>query len=292
MTSPSALAVLCPNIFRLTEQFLPFFGIVKSKMQNALRSRDLLRVSEKDGQELVSDLDTDIECAAKQFLADLSRRFLGTDIPFVGEESWTGSLPPAKDFWIVDPIDGTHNFLAGLPQYGTMVALIKNQEVVFSIIYLPWERGGEDGIYFAGRGLGAWRWAPVSERLAVSEEPSSASILFLEGASRKILASRFLQRTKAHVRRAREGAASCYSFTRVASGANLRIGTVGATVGNKPYDNLPGCLLIEEAGGIVRDFYDNQWSIENCSNLVFGNENAVHDIIAEGQASCIRLLGE
>lgn len=83
------------------------------------------------------------------------------DIPLSERASWTR-------WWLVDPLDGTKEFIAGSEEFTVNVALIEHGRVVFGVVSVP----TDDRCYFGGAGLGAWRsddpqhLAPIAVRLA------------------------------------------------------------------------------------------------------------------------------
>jgi 3'(2'), 5'-bisphosphate nucleotidase len=74
-------------------------------------------------------------------------------------ESFSG-----KAFWLVDPLDGTKEFVGGRDEYTVNIALIELGRPILGVIYLPARRVS----YFAARGLGAWRQAEAGEAEAIS----------------------------------------------------------------------------------------------------------------------------
>ena len=81
--------------------------------------------------------------------AELARRF--SDDAILGEEF--GRQPGGSEFeWIIDPIDGTKSFIAGVPLYSTLVAVLHAGQPVCGVIYIP----ALDELVFAARGEGAW----------------------------------------------------------------------------------------------------------------------------------------
>jgi len=81
---------------------------------------------------------------------------LDASIPIVSEES---AVPPQSDrrtwsrFWLVDPLDGTREFVDGLPDYTVNIALIEQGEPVLGVVHAP----ARDTLYYAARGAGSWR---------------------------------------------------------------------------------------------------------------------------------------
>ena len=108
--------------------------------------RETLRVDRKGAQDLVSEADRACEDLIVQ---RLSRRF-PTD-GFLGEERGA-SNPTAVSVWVIDPIDGTHNFLTGIPFWCVSVGLVVAGELALGIIHNPLA----DEIYTARSGGGAF----------------------------------------------------------------------------------------------------------------------------------------
>jgi fructose-1,6-bisphosphatase/inositol monophosphatase family enzyme len=150
---------------------------------------------------------------------------------------------------VVDPVDGTANFAAGLPLFATMAAVVVNGETVAGIIYDPM---GDDWV-MAEKGSGAWLRRPDggSERLAVAMPPAleqmvgTVSTAFLPVANRaQVLGNLAKVRVAANYR---------------VAGHDYRLFASGHThfvCFNKlmPWDHLGGVLIVQEAGGYAARF--------------------------------------
>ena len=101
----------------------------------------------KDDLTPVTRADTEIE---EMIRDEVARRFPGDGV--LGEEGG-GSLDDASRVWVVDPIDGTKNFAAGIPVWATLVALFEEGEPILGVVGAP----GLDERYEAVRGQGASR---------------------------------------------------------------------------------------------------------------------------------------
>ena len=105
-------------------------------------------------------------------------------IPAISEE---GVIPhyetrrPWRRFWLIDPLDGTKEFLAGTAEYTVNVALIEDGEPAMGVVYAP----AMDLLYLAGRGLGAWRQegAAAPERIYSAPRPAGAPLVIAESRS-------------------------------------------------------------------------------------------------------------
>lgn len=157
--------------------------------------------------------------------------------------------------WIIDPLDGTHNFLAGLPIFGTLLALAYDGEVSFSICAFP--ALGET--FVAKRKKGAFLNGKAI-RVSPAKELKGA-ICLLDGnyrtARKQVLSdvSRFAQAGC----RLRLFGSSPFSLTRVAAGQAL----IAINRAGTPWDIAASSLLVEEAGGNVTEPSGKPWSIHS-----------------------------
>jgi fructose-1,6-bisphosphatase/inositol monophosphatase family enzyme len=200
--------------------------------------------------DLVTEADTEAERWIKAEVAKLAPNAL-----FVGEESVSATpallqaLDTANLAVVVDPVDGTANFAAGLPLYAVMAAVVDQGETVAGIIYDPM---GDDWI-LAEKGSGAFQRRPdgtqqrlhVAAPVPLSEMVGTVSIAFIEPASRpQVLANLAKIRLAANYR---------------CAGHDYRLlagGHTHFTMYNKlmPWDHLGGTLIVQEAGGFVAHF--------------------------------------
>jgi fructose-1,6-bisphosphatase/inositol monophosphatase family enzyme len=150
---------------------------------------------------------------------------------------------------VVDPVDGTANFAAGLPLFAVMAAVVRKGETIAGIIYDPM---GDDW-FVAEKGSGAWMRRPdgSSQRLKVASAPpldqmvGTVSITFLPQASKAaILMNLAKVRVSAHYR------VAGHDYRLLAGGHSH------FTMYNKlmPWDHLAGTLITQEAGGYAARF--------------------------------------
>jgi myo-inositol-1(or 4)-monophosphatase len=149
--------------------------------------------------------------------------------------------------WLVDPLDGTANFLHGFPVVGVSVALVADGEPVVGVVHAPLL----GDTFTAVRGEGAWR---STERLAVStRSPDSAICATGFPFRRKDLLPRYQPVLDAALHR--------FEDVRRAGSAALDLAWVAAGVFDGffelalgPWDVAAGGLLVQEAGGVVTDW--------------------------------------
>jgi fructose-1,6-bisphosphatase/inositol monophosphatase family enzyme len=174
---------------------------------------------------------------------------------FVGEEavaadpSLLDRLDRAELAIIVDPVDGTANFAAGLPLFATMACVVRGGETVAGIVYDPM---GDDWV-MAEKGSGAWLRRPdgVDQRLQVATAPPLAqmvgtvSIAFMPVESKpQILAN------LAKVRLAANYRVAGHDYRLLAGGHTH----FSAYYKLMPWDHLGGVLIAQEAGGYAARF--------------------------------------
>lgn len=165
---------------------------------------------------MVSALDLKANAAFATLLPTIA------SVPVLSEEGdW--QWPPREDrCWIVDPLDGTHNFLLGTPLIGAAVTLVAAERPVFAAVLLPLERAlGRSGLCFAAEDYGAYEWQPdAPRRLAVSRTARLAdAVLLLEGSSRRVARSDAAQRLWRATQRSRVNLGAALSAALVACGA-------------------------------------------------------------------------
>jgi 3'(2'), 5'-bisphosphate nucleotidase len=117
---------------------------------------------------------TAADLAAHHLLAE-GLTALAPDIPVLSEEACDLALAERAGWtrwWLVDPLDGTKEFIAGSEEFTVNVALIERGRVVFGVVGVP----ASERCYYGGVGLGAWRVAPQTapQPLSVRLAPQSA----------------------------------------------------------------------------------------------------------------------
>lgn len=191
---------------------------------------------------------------------------------FLGEE--TGALEgedPAKHRWIVDPIDGTTNFIHGVPMFAIAIALERHGEIVAGLIYNPIM----DEMFTAERGRGAF--LNDRRRLRVAARRDIHDALFSCGLPhrgnpenerfRKELTT--MQGVVAGLRRT---GSCCLDLAYVAAGRFDGFWERGV----KPWDIAAGIIMIREAGGAVQDI-DSEASPMETGDIVASNGELIGD---------------
>ncbi len=178
----------------------------------------------------------------------LQRRLAETfpEVGFVTEESRDGLFfEEERDYWILDPIDGTTNFMCSLPLCCLSLALCQRGEITMGVIYVPYM--GE--LFTAERGKGAYL---NGKRIAVSDTASLSDSLALYEYNAYLKSSAeqamdYARRLYLSCRDLRTLGSAALEFAYIACGrADVYLGRY-----LKPWDFAAGMLLVTEAGGKV-----------------------------------------
>jgi histidinol phosphatase-like enzyme (inositol monophosphatase family) len=187
------------------------------------------------------------------------------DHGIVGEER--GASSPERDLvWALDPIDGTLPFLAGIPVYGTLIALLRNKAPLIGVIDMP--ATGERWVGCEGQPT-TRNGAPATVR---SCEALSGALLSTSNPDFYGEAdSPSLQRMKAATRWTVYGG-SCMAYAQIASG---RI-DVGIDVAFDPFDYLALVPVVEGAGGVITDWDGKPLTLGSGDRLVAAGDARIH----------------
>jgi len=195
-----------------------------------------------------NDFVTEVDHAAEAAVIDtLLGAYPGHGI--LAEES--GTLRGARDseyVWIIDPLDGTTNFLHGFPQYCVSIALQRRGALQHAVVYDP----NRDELFTASKGGGAYL---NDRRIRVSRTDKIDDALVATGFPFKEM-----ENIDEYTRMFRNVMRTCSGIRRPGAAAlDLAWLAAGRTdgfweIGLSPWDMAAGTLLIREAGGLVGDF--------------------------------------
>lgn len=184
---------------------------------------------------------------------------------FLMEERGLVEGDDAQHRWIVDPLDGTTNFLHGIPIFGVSIALERQGQIVAGVIYNP----AMDELYTAERGGGAFlndRRMRVAARRELSDSVVSTGIPHI-GRGQHGQALIDLRNVMGEVAGIRRFGAAALDLAYVAAGRTDGFWEDGL----KAWDIAAGMLMVREAGGYLSDRSGGQDMLENGS-IVAGNE--------------------
>jgi myo-inositol-1(or 4)-monophosphatase len=232
----------------------PIINVMAAAARKAARGliRDFgeveqLQVSLKGPGEFVSTADLHAERTLK---AELTRARPGYALLF--EESGAAEGTDTRHRWIVDPLDGTTNFLHGIPHFAISIALERDGEVIAGLVYEP----TRDEMFWAEKGSGAYlndRRLRVSARRQLAEAVIGTGIPYgARGEHAVYLAT--LARVMAATSGVRRFGAAALDLAYVAAGRYDGYWEFGLF----PWDIAAGLLLVREAGGFVSDLAGGQ----------------------------------
>jgi myo-inositol-1(or 4)-monophosphatase len=161
--------------------------------------------------------------------------------------------------WILDPLDGTHNFLCGIPLFGILLALEKEGEVILSFCVFPVLQE----TFIAEKGKGAFcNGVPIR----VSSLKSLKGAMFLSDSNSRLEVDTIIGDLRPFLSsgcKFRFLGAGAFGMTRVALGS----AHAALTRSEKVWDFAAPALLVEEAGGTVTDLTGKQWNVQSRSLL-------------------------
>ncbi len=218
-----------------------------------------LQVSRKGPADFVSAADMKAERVVRQELLK-ARPSYG----FLMEEAGAIAGDDTEHRWIVDPLDGTTNFLHGLPHFAVSIALERAGEIVAGVVFDPIK----DEVFWAEKGAGAYlndRRLRVSGRGRLADSLLATGIPFLgrqegEGHRRFLLQLESVMRQTAGVRR--WGAASL-DLAYVAAGRYDGFWETGLDA----WDVAAGTILVREAGGYVSEIGGKAHKLDSATIL-------------------------
>jgi myo-inositol-1(or 4)-monophosphatase len=191
---------------------------------------------------------------------------------FIGEEGGKREGADKSHTWIVDPLDGTTNFLHGIPQFAIAIALEREGSVVAGLIYNP----ANDEMFIAERGKGAFmneQRIRVAGRKRLADAVIACGLPHI-GRGDLALSRREIGAMQEHVAGLRRFGAAVLDLAWVAAG---RLdGYWERDI--KPWDMAAGLILVREAGGFVSDC-DGGSDMFAKGHIVAGNEAIQKEVL-------------
>ena len=222
----------------------------------------------------VADYVTEVDVAAEQeILYQLGKAY--PDHAFLAEESGQTGNEKSDHLWIIDPLDGTSNFMRGIPHYCVSIACLIDGRLAHAVVFDPVRQ--EE--FTASRGRGAQlngHRLRVSNRTDLSECLLGTGIPFLGHEQ---------QRLPQYTQTLAELAGQCMGIRR-AGAAALDLAYVAAgrfdgswETGLERWDMAAGALLIKEAGGLISDLNGSERYLDN-GQVVCGNPKVFKQLLS------------
>jgi myo-inositol-1(or 4)-monophosphatase len=208
---------------------------------------------------MATDVDVSIENAVREFLDRES-----PDINFLGEERGLSGKSEDKLMWVLDPIDGTANFLHRLPLCAVSLGLIDGARTILGVISLPFL----DSLYYATEGRGAF----LDGTLITTSRTSSlhAAIVSVgdyevgeDAEERNRTAFAITQALATHVQRIRMFGSAATDLAWVAEGKL----DAAVILANEPWDTSAGVLIAREAGAMVLGRDGSSHTLESTATI-------------------------
>jgi myo-inositol-1(or 4)-monophosphatase len=195
-----------------------------------------LQVSVKGPSNFVTNADIKAEKIIIEELMKAKKNY-----SIISEEDGSKINSDSENVWIIDPIDGTSNFLHGIPHFAISIALQSNNEIISGLIYDPIK----DEMFYAEKNSGAFF---NNQRIKVSKKKEIEDCLFATGGKEKVISDFIIRKT----------GSAALDMAYVAAGRydgyfqnNLNLWDVAA-----------GIIIVKEAGGIV-----NEINLSNHNNI-------------------------
>ena len=263
--------------------------ILQDMLRATTYGRDVLNHYFRRGLEIEfkykAGLVTQADREAEQVIFS-SLRQLGYDFLELGEESLAGAKDvvqacaellnsATKPVWILDPLDGTTNFVHGFEVFAISLALYDKGQITHGLIWAP-RLGGEQGtVYLACQGVGAFKNGQsirVSQREQLKDS-LLATGFFHEDENQLQEQLRIFSTVVKRARGVRRAGAASLDLAWVAEGVFDGFWEKGL----KPWDTAAGILLVREAGGEVCTYSGSAYSMQELS-LVAGNRHILDSL--------------
>ena len=238
-------------------------------INRAARDVDVLPVTRKRHNDFVTEVDK----SAEQAIIDILHRAY-PDHAILAEESGAtaGTAGESEYTWIIDPLDGTTNFIHGFPQYAVSIGLKHKGVLAQGVVYDP----TKNELFTATRGRGAYlndRRIRVSKRTQLNETLIGTGFPFRDFADLDEYLPMFREIT-ARTAGIRRAGAAALDIAYVAAGRLDGFWEMGLS----PWDMAAGALLVQEAGGLVGDFHGDAGFLDS-GRVVCGNPKVFAQLI-------------
>ena len=238
-------------------------------IERAFERLDTVKIEAKSHNDFVTQID---KASEKEIIFQLHKAHPQHKIH--AEESGHHGDEDSEYEWVIDPLDGTTNFIHGIPHYAVSIACIHKKRLLHAVVYDPIKR--EE--FTATRGQGAYL---NGRRIRISPRISFEGALFGTGIP---FSGYALDHMDGYLKCLHEISKQCAGIRR-AGAAALDLAYVAAgrfdgfwELGLKPWDMAAGALLITEAGGLVTDFNGGNAFLEK-GNIVATNPKLLKHLL-------------
>ncbi|MBS0369652.1 inositol monophosphatase family protein [Zoogloea sp. LCSB751] len=236
---------------------------------------DLLRVEVKSPNDFVTEVDR----AAEEAIIQVLREAYPSHSILAEESGETGPEAETEYQWIIDPLDGTTNFIHGFPQYAISIALARKGVVEQAVVFDP----NRNELFTASKGAGAFlndRRIRVSKRVKLQDALLGTGFPYRQFTHADTYLAIFKELTQKTAGLRRPGAAAL-DLAYVAAGRLDGFWEFGLS----PWDTAAGSLLISEAGGLISDL-SGEADYLNTGNVVAGTPKIFPALLQIIQGHC------
>jgi len=237
-------------------------------INQAANQLDLLNIETKAHNDFVTEVDR----AAEAAIVGILREAFPEHGILAEEAGQAGDGSGSEYVWLIDPLDGTTNFIHGFPQYAVSIALTRKGVPEHAVIFDP----VSNELFTASRGRGAYmndRRIRVSRCQRLADALLGTGFPFRQFAHVDAYLAMFRELTQRSVGLRRAGAAAL-DLAYVASSRLDGFWEIGLS----PWDMAAGALLIQEAGGFVADF-DGEGGYLKSGNIVAGTPKVFTELL-------------
>lgn len=227
-------------------------------INRAMKRLDTIKIAEKRPNDFVTEVDQRVE---QEIISIIRKAYPSHGI--LGEES--GEIKGDDYQWIIDPIDGTRNFIHGFPHFAVSIAVAHKGRIEHGVIYDP----NRQELFAATRGKGAVlndRRIRVAQRKQLEETLLGTGFAYRHKDKNNPLATGILDAIIPVTNDLRRAGAATLDLAYVACGRLDGFWEIGLNI----WDIAAGSLLIKEAGGIVCDPYGSEDYLKS-GNVVAAN---------------------
>lgn len=235
-------------------------------IHRAMKRMDTIKIAEKKPNDFVTEVDQRVE----QEIISIVRKAYPSH-GFIGEEG--GEMQGDDYQWIIDPIDGTRNFIHGFPHFAVSIAIAHKNRIEHGLIYDP----NREELFTATRGKGAQlndRRIRVSERKKLEESLLGTGFAYRHTDKNSSVPGKILQSIVPVCGDIRRAGAATLDLAYVACGRLDGFWEMGLKI----WDIAAGILLIKEAGGMVCDLHGGEDYLKT-GNVVGANPALIRQLL-------------
>lgn len=235
-------------------------------IQRSIHRADAIAVTDKGQYDFVTEAD---KLAEQEIIKEIRKAY--PDHAIWGEES--GKIGKSRYVWVIDPIDGTSNFMRGFPHCSVSIAMMEDGVIQHGVIYDP----VRDEIFHASKGSGAYlndRRIRVSPRLGLPGALIATGFPFRQRA-RFATQMRMVKALLEDAEDLRRTGSAALDLAYVACGRLDGFFEYGLM----PWDMAAGALMVRESGGVVLDFEGDEGWFDS-GNVIAGSLKVAAAMVA------------